>query len=707
MAKSFIDIENAGRYYAIEPRGIVPLELDETGSAYWESLVPHIQYLSPEEQEELEFTYRFTYTAHNLYSIDDKDRFRKDGVTPTIAHLEEVTRIGASYQLDLQSLQVLLTHDIDEDTLFTLKTLETLFGTEVAQDVDLLTNIRRKTKGELGRREDEAATALKKFIALSSKQYRVVLGKLIDRLTSMRSLTALSIPSRERNALETRSTYVALAEKSGHSELADELAQLSDQVLEPLLAEKAANLQSEALVKNTQYTNRLTTILQNDIAQGTCNLISHTPRYTHCYENVAEVDNAPGIYQYSITVQDPEDYEAMHNKLRAIMELIGTTYINEIRPGEISFKSDSVEITLMTHDVYDEKSVRIADVLRSDYDPLSSEGARKRMLINRKLSSVSAIITNYIQAQTMAEGLSATDTLAALNVEMAHPHFMTVLSKDSESIVLPIGATGLDFAAKIHSDYVRHGVGLRINDCRDIVPLSSLLNPHDKIELVMPDKKCPWNYTYSDYEQAATEHAKLIMRHDLQKCIPAVMDHYRLQKPLASMSPFKERTYSLGPAELESFAFNNFSTMAERGHELFVDLHIQPHTYPHALPLSRIWNESMSVYLSETNAVQTRKYPSYEVFAAYFSLGLADKNVIEAFVGRINDFANSIEATEFTVPDKAGGLVSVLDYARKADQQVIGVALNYPPDPTIITHRKRPPASALITVYTEPAVGLS
>lgn len=173
------------------------------------------------------------------------------------------------------------------------------------------------------------------------------------------------------------------------------------------------------------------------------------------------------------------------------------------------------------------------------------------------------------------------------------------------------------------------------------------------------------------------------------------------------MSPFRERTHSLAPAELESFAFNHFGAMVERGHELFIDSYIQKHTYPHALPLSRIWNESMSVYLSETNVVQTRKYPSYEVFAAYFSLGLADKNVIEAFVGRIKGFAFSIETTEFTVPDKSGGLVSVLDYARKAGEQVVGVAINYPPDPAIITHRKRPAASAFITVYTEPAVTLS
>ena len=690
---------NEFRTYPIEEGGIIPLDLDETGQFYWNELVAknvplkdepdkfesvnYLGYLSDEDQEHVEFAYRLVYAAHDKYSINEKDRFRKDKTTHTIFHLFDVCRIGAEYQLDAKTLQVLLLHDIYEDTLFDREFIAHLFGEDIASDIEGLTNIKRIEVDETGKKEDEAATALKKFTALAEGRYRVVLGKLIDRLTSMRTIQNLKEEPQKRNALETLRVYVPLAEKSGHPELADELAFLSHGVLEPHLASDAIVLKEQAETKQQTYKEGLETLLDYPV-------VSHDIRYTHCYQNlIAETADMPGIFQFSVIPTNPEYMMQIQKKLDAVFLYSDSCIKTPISDREISYKRGPVEITVMTPDMFQEKEVCIADTLRYGFDQRDQSGSTKAAL-NGKLKDVVKIINDYTEHQS----LSASEALNAISGEIVNPRFMTALSKDGDPYVFPVGATVTDFAAKIHTDFARHGIGARINGSDTIFPLSTVLKQGDRVELIIPEQEqLPWTFTVEDYKNAKTEFAKNIMAHDFGRCITALVDYYQFNNPLADAPIFSSRHYV--PEQLEEFAFGHYSDLVLHGYNKFTS-HLENFIeIPYSISLSRLWCERMHRWHT--------RYPAYEVFCAYYAIGQCGRNVIETFEEQIRQYAASIEDPNFNIEDEVGGLESTIGFAGKQGRHIVNLKIDYPPDPSSIRRLNQArKTSATITLFAEP-----
>lgn len=691
---------NEERTYPVIEGGIISLELDETGELYWNKLrtfelcnidpsaIPdeenvHLPHLSLNDREDVEFAFRVAYAGHDKYPKKEKDRFRKDGITHTMFHLFDVLRIGAEYKLDAKTLQVLLLHDVYEDTLFTPEFIEYLFGKDIADDIEGLTNIRRIEVDETGMREDEAATALKKFTALAEGRYRVVIGKLIDRLTSMRTIGNLKPGPQQSNALETLRVYVPLAEKSGHPELADELAYLSHKVLEPQLAFGSTEVMEQAKTEQLSFKENLETLLDYPV-------VSHDIRYDHCYKNLtAETSEVPGVFQYSVIVTSPEHMEKLKKKLDAAFMFSDSYSKTIVSNGEISFKRGLVEITMMIPDVVEEKEVCIADTLRFGFD--QCERAQKtRDALSRKLENVVKIIDDYTKHQS----LTASEALNAITGEIINPRFMTTFSKDGDPYVLPVGATIADFAAKINTDFVRHGVGALINKSDTISPLSTIVNPGDHIELIIPEKQeLPWTFTVEDYNNAKTEFAKNIMAHDFDRCIMALVDHYQFGIPIVETPLFSSKKYT--PEQVEEFAYGHYRKLVLTGYNKYnshLDTIID---IPYSIALSRLWCERMQRWHT--------RYPTYEVFCSYFSIGQVSSSVVDMFDQEIKEYADSIEGQKCSVGDEVGGLEKAIQFTREEGRQIVDIKIEYLPDPTNIRRlNKARETSALITVFVEP-----
>ena len=167
------------------------------------------------------------------YAVADaahRDQVRDNG-DPYISHPIAVARILAGYRLDPASIATALLHDVVEDTGVSREQLTEKFGAEIASLVDGVTKL---TKLEINSDRTKQAENFKKLVLAMSRDIRVLLVKLADRLHNMRTLHFVpQIERRQRIARETMDIYAPLAERMGMDAIKSELQTLAFQQLEP------------------------------------------------------------------------------------------------------------------------------------------------------------------------------------------------------------------------------------------------------------------------------------------------------------------------------------------------------------------------------------------------------------------------------------------------------------------------------------------
>jgi len=194
-------------------------------------------FLNPEK---LSKAYTFALKAHKNQKRDSGD--------PYLIHPVAVADILSDLKLDSATIATGLLHDTIEDTKITYKNVEKEFGKEVADLVDGVTKI-SELEGKII--ENSNAENIRKLILATSKDIRVLLVKLADRLHNMRTLDSISdLSKRKRIAKETMEIYAPLSDRMGMNHIRDELEDLSFRNLNP----EARNLVAERLSLNK--TNR-------------------------------------------------------------------------------------------------------------------------------------------------------------------------------------------------------------------------------------------------------------------------------------------------------------------------------------------------------------------------------------------------------------------------------------------------------------------
>ncbi|HBK06418.1 MAG TPA: bifunctional (p)ppGpp synthetase/guanosine-3',5'-bis(diphosphate) 3'-pyrophosphohydrolase, partial [Acetobacteraceae bacterium] len=156
---------------------------------------------------------------------------RRENGDPYFTHPVAVADILAGYHLDVASIATALLHDVVEDTSYKLSEIESRFGKEIAGLVDGVTKL---TRLELQSDRTKQAENFRKLVLAMSRDIRVLLVKLADRLHNMRTLHFVRTPEkRKRVARETMEIYAPLAERIGMDAVKTELQTLSFKQLEP------------------------------------------------------------------------------------------------------------------------------------------------------------------------------------------------------------------------------------------------------------------------------------------------------------------------------------------------------------------------------------------------------------------------------------------------------------------------------------------
>ncbi|HEY6674778.1 MAG TPA: HD domain-containing protein, partial [Rubrobacteraceae bacterium] len=187
------------------------------------SLIEKVSSYGPKGTEEL------IADAYNAAHAAHRGQVRKSG-EPFVYHPLATADVLAELRLDPTTIAAALLHDVLEDTKMTKEELAERFGDEVVEIVDGVTKLKRLPSGNL---EEAQAESLRKMIVAMSRDVRVIIIKLADRLHNMRTVAYLKRETQFKKATETLEIYAPLAHRLGIYSIKWELEDLSFATLHP------------------------------------------------------------------------------------------------------------------------------------------------------------------------------------------------------------------------------------------------------------------------------------------------------------------------------------------------------------------------------------------------------------------------------------------------------------------------------------------
>ena len=433
--------------------------------------------------EILSKAYNFALNAH-------KDQKRVSG-DPYIVHPVAVANILTDLKLDSATIITGLLHDTIEDTYATYDTVVKEFGKEVADLVDGVT--------KLSALEDKAvqnsrAENFRKLILATSKDIRVLLVKIADRLHNMRTIDAIeSIDKRKRIAKETMEIYAPLADRMGMNAIRDELEDLSFSILNP----DARNLIVERLkfIKNNkedtfkEISDELIFVLQENGVSATFAGREKTPFsiWRKIQTKKISLEHLTDIIGFRVIVNSISDcYKTLgilHSKYSAIpfrfKDYISTPKINKyqsIHTAIIGPKKQRIEIQIRTAQMHDYAERGIA----SHWKYKSSE----------KLSDLSWKEYDWLRdlVEIIETGNSPEHYYEFTKLQMFQENVFCFTPKGAV-IKLPKDATPIDFAYAVHTNIGNTAIGCKVNGQE--TGLQTVLNNGDTVEVITSKNVSP------------------------------------------------------------------------------------------------------------------------------------------------------------------------------------------------------------------------
>jgi GTP pyrophosphokinase/guanosine-3',5'-bis(diphosphate) 3'-pyrophosphohydrolase len=418
---------------------------------------------------------------------------------PYFAHPIEVAGILTDYRLDTATIITALLHDVIEDTTATREVIDTMFGEEIGELVEGVTKLSRL---ELNAEHVRQAENLRKFILAISKDVRVLMVKLADRLHNMRTLGFIkSADKRERIARETLDIYAPLARSIGCHRICSELEELAFEHMNPM-ARNAIVRRLEALrvaqggavaVVSGEISSRL---------EGAGVPARVFGREKHPYSIWRKLQRKSigfsqlsDIYAFRVIVDTEDDcYRALgviHRAWSSVPErfkdFISTPKRNNYRSLHTTIvgpKGMRIEMQIRTEamDRIAEEGVaahwRYKDSSYGfDAEAAEAEGGRDPLVNLRHL------------VQVLEHGGDAEELVEHAKLEMFLDQVF-VFTPKGRVIGLPRGAMPLDFAYAVHSDVGDTTAGVKING--ELRPLRTVLQNGDVVEIIRGPKPVAW-----------------------------------------------------------------------------------------------------------------------------------------------------------------------------------------------------------------------
>jgi GTP pyrophosphokinase len=421
----------------------------------------------------LERAFLVAKEAHN-------GQFRKSG-EEYITHPVAVAAILAEFGLNEAVIIAALLHDTVEDTSYSLAQLRKDFGDEIALLVDGVTKLDKLTYGPTA----EAETVRKMIVAMS-RDIRVLLIKLADRLHNARTWKFVSPESAERKARETLDIYAPLAHRLGMNAIKWELEDLSFEVIEPKKFLEISRLVAERNPARVTLTNEVIQAVKSDLlADGVkCTVTGRQKHFYSVYQKMVvrgrDFNDIYDLVGIRVLVEDVRDCYAVLGAIHARwspvpgrfkdyiampkFNLYQSLHTTVIGPG-----GKAIEIQIRTYDMHSRAEFGIAAHWKYKQGS-EANSSSPEMLWLRQLH------------EWQKETEDPSEFLDSLRFDLGSPEVFVFTPKGSV-IALPGGSTPVDFAYSVHTDVGNRCAGAKVNG--RLVPLESKLNNGDVVEVVL------------------------------------------------------------------------------------------------------------------------------------------------------------------------------------------------------------------------------
>ena len=433
--------------------------------------------------ERLDKAYNFAVKAH-------QNQKRASG-DPYSVHPIEVANILTELKLDSATITTGLLHDTIEDTFATYETIKNEFGDEVAELVDGVTKISvfENTAGANSKVEN-----FRKLILATSKDIRVLLVKIADRLHNMRTIKAISkIEKRQRIAQETMEIYAPLADRMGMHRIRDELEDLSFEILNnearELIKKKLDEIKSDTKDVFESLSFELSEILNDNHINAEIQGREKTPFsiWRKVQKKRISLDQITDIIGFRIQLSSIDEcYKTLgifHKKWNCIpgkfKDYISSPKINgykSLHTSVIGSNKKPIEIQIRTHEMHEFAERGVA----SHWKYKSSE----------KFNSLSWKEYDWLKdlVEIIEKNENPEHSYEYTKLQMFQENVFCFTPKGSV-IKLPKDATPIDFAYAFHTKIGNTAVGCEINGNKS--ELQDVLRNGDRVNIITSKNQSP------------------------------------------------------------------------------------------------------------------------------------------------------------------------------------------------------------------------
>ncbi|HEY6736449.1 MAG TPA: bifunctional (p)ppGpp synthetase/guanosine-3',5'-bis(diphosphate) 3'-pyrophosphohydrolase [Candidatus Saccharimonadia bacterium] len=475
----------------------------------------HMQYathrFTAEQRAAVERAEAFAVAAH-------QDQQRASG-EPFVIHPLAVAEIVAGWGMDHEAVMAALLHDVVEDTTVTLQQLEQEFGSKVAELVDGVTKLRLSASPRLdpeSNRRQASSENLRKLLLASTKDIRVLLLKLADRLHNLRTLEFLPADKRRLIALESLEVFAPLADRLGMGVLKGEMEDLGFQHAMP---EAYANLAQQVQLSARQGEKELAIIkrgLVKHVRAAGVTVVQIEGRRKHYYsihKKLAKVDgDLSKIYDLVAVRMIVPDVSACYQALGIVHQLYKPLihrikdYIAVPKPNGYQSLHTTVfgpegritEIQIRTPQMHEEAEYGLAAHFYYDQQKHSKQYQQGK--------GTGAVPNNLHWVEQLSDLQRSTGStqefVEGARLELFRDQIY-VFSPKGDLYELPEGATPLDFAFAVHSNVGLRAMGARVNG--RMAGLDTRLENRDVVEIVTRREPAP-NRDWLNF--VVTTHAK-------------------------------------------------------------------------------------------------------------------------------------------------------------------------------------------------------
>jgi RelA/SpoT family (p)ppGpp synthetase len=467
-------------------------------------------YLEQKEVKKIERAYRYADQCHS-------GQLRQSG-DPYITHPLAVANILADMRLDHESLMAALLHDVIEDTGVTKGQISRRFGRTVADLVDgvsKLSEIEFETKAQL------QAESFQKMTLAMSKDIRVVLVKLADRLHNMRTLGVLPPEKRRRIARETLDIYAPIAQRLGINDVRIEFEDLGFATMYPLRHRRLREALKAASKNRKEIVSEIHQAIEVRLEKESFPAIVKG-REKHVWSIYKKMRNKHksfrdimDVFAFRLIVDSVDDCYRTLGIMHNIFKPVPGEFKDYIAIPKSNGYQSLHSVLVGMHGVLIEVQIRTQEM-----ETMANYGIAAHWEYKSNDSNIDA---SQRRATRWVQGLLEMQQQAGDSLEFLEhvktdlfPDEIYVFTPKGRIIELPSGATPIDFAYSVHTDLGNSCIACRVDS--ELTPLSEQLQSGQKIEIISTQGAQPnpnWlNFVVTAKARSAIRHFLKNQQHD-------------------------------------------------------------------------------------------------------------------------------------------------------------------------------------------------